>query len=103
MNRVLKRTLAYLAVAAILIAAYFIFYMVEARKEIRHYCSQITEGMSVEDAKKMAGRQYLQFASPTPADANGVFTAHVRGYGYSAIYYCEVEHDGRIVIRAEMH
>lgn len=103
MNRVLKKILAYLVVAAVLIAAYFVFYMVEARKEVRQYCSQITEGMSVEDAKKMAGQKYLQFASPGSANLKGVFTAHVRGFGYSAIYYCEVDHDGRNVIKAKMH
>ena len=103
MNRVLKKTLVYLGIAAALITAYFIVYMVDARKEIQEYCSQITEGMSVEDAKKLAGKQYLQFASPAPANADGVFTAHVRGFGYSSIYYCEVDHDGRSVIKARMH
>lgn len=103
MKRIAKRILVYLAAAAFLITAYFIFYMAQARKEVRQYCSQIHEGMSVTDAKKMAGQKYLQFASPGPANGNGVFTAHVRGYGYSAIFYCEVDHDGQNVIKAKMH
>ena len=103
MKRGLKNILAYLAAAAVLIAAYFIFYLAEAKKEVQQYCSQIQEGMSVADAKKMAGQKYLQFASPEPANENGIFTAHVRGFGYSAIFYCEVDHDGQNVIKAKMH
>jgi len=78
------------------------FYLAEAGKEIQQYCSQISEGMSAADAKKMAGQKYPQFASPGPADENGVFTAPARGFGYGAIFYCGGDHDGQDIIGAKM-
>jgi hypothetical protein len=92
-----------LIIVVVVAAVYFVYSFIDARKEARQYCAQLTEGMSMETAKTMALERHLRFMSGKSPTAQGMYTAYVYGYGVTGRYVCIVDHDGQTVIKTKMH
>jgi hypothetical protein len=84
------------------IVGYSIFSWTHAKAEVRQYCSQLSAGTSVDEAKAMALQRGLRFYSSEQPDAKGEYTALVTSSGVMGRYVCIVDHNGRTVTKARM-
>jgi len=91
-----------LAALMVAIVGYSIFSWVTAKREVQQYCSQLSEGTSVDAAKGMALKRGLRFYSSQPPNSKGEFSALVTSSGVMGRYVCIVEHNGRTVTKARL-
>jgi flagellar basal body-associated protein FliL len=91
-----------LAAFMVAIVGYSIFSWTKAKSEVQQYCSQLSAGTSVEEAKSMALKRGLRFYSSQPPNSQGEYTALVTSSSVMGRYVCVVEHNGRTVTKARM-
>jgi hypothetical protein len=84
------------------IVGYSIFSWMTAKREVQQYCSQLSEGTSVDAAKSMALKRGLRFYSSQPPNSKGEYSALVTSSGVMGRYVCIVEHNGRTVTKARL-
>jgi hypothetical protein len=99
-----KIFLVLLILAALMVAVvgYSIFSWMTAKREVQQYCSQLSEGTSVDAAKSMALKRGLRFYSSQPPNSKGEYSALVTSSGVMGRYVCVVEHNGRTVTKARL-
>jgi len=91
-----------LAALMVVIVGYTIFTWMQAKGEVRQYCSQLSEGTSVDAAKDMALKRGLRFYSSQLPNSKGEYSALVTSSGVMGRYVCVVEHNGRTVTKARL-
>jgi hypothetical protein len=91
-----------LAALIVAIVGYSIFTMVTAKREVQQYCSQLSEGTSVDVAKDMALKRGLRFYLSQPPNSKGEYSALVTSSGVMGRYVCIVEHNGQTVKKARL-
>ena len=91
-----------LAALMVVIVGYTIFTWMQAKGEVRQYCSQLSEGTSVDAAKDMASKRGLRFYSSQLPNSKGEYSALVTSSGVMGRYVCVVEHNGRTVTKARL-
>jgi hypothetical protein len=99
-----KIFLVLLILAALMVAfvGYSIFSWMQAKSEVQQYCSQLSEGTSVDAAKSMALKRGLRFYSSQLPNSKGEYSALVTSSGVMGRYVCIVEHNGRTVTKARL-
>jgi len=91
-----------LAAFMVVIVGYSIFTWMKAKSEVQQYCSQLSEGMSVDSAKSMALKNGLRFYSSQQPNSKGEYSALVTGFGVMGRYVCLVEHNGQTVTKVRL-
>jgi len=91
-----------LAAFMVVIAGYSIFTWMKAKSEVQQYCSQLSEGTSVEEAKSMALKRGLRFYSSQQPNSKGEYSALVTSSGVMGRHVCIVEHNGRTVTKMRL-
>ena len=86
----------------IAIVGYSIFSWTKAKSEVQQYCSQLSVGTSIEEAKGMALKRGLRFYSSQLPNSKGEYSALVTSSGVMGRYVCIVEHNGRTVTKARL-
>jgi hypothetical protein len=94
--------LSIVAALVVVIVGYSIFVWMKAKSEVQQYCSQLTEGTSVDAAKSMAITRGLRFYSPQPSNSKGEYSGLVTSSGVMGRYVCIVEHNGKTVRKVRL-
>jgi hypothetical protein len=91
-----------LAGMVVAIVGYSIFTWMQAKNELQQYCSQLSQGTSVDAAKGMALKRGLRFYSSQLPNSDGEYTALVTSSRVMGRYVCIVEHNGRTVTKTRL-
>jgi len=86
----------------VVIVGYSIFTWVKAKSELQQYCSQLSEGTSIDAAKTMALKRGLRFYSSQQPNSKGEYSALVTSSGVMGRYVCIVEHNGQTVTKVRL-
>jgi hypothetical protein len=102
MKKIFLALLILAGLMVIAIVGYSIFTWTKTKSEVQQYCSQLSEGTSLDAAKSMALKRGLRFYSSQPPNSKGEYSALVTSSGVMGRYVCIVEHNGRTVTKARL-
>ncbi|MCJ7662644.1 MAG: hypothetical protein MUO24_00220 [Desulfobacterales bacterium] len=102
MKKIFLTLLILAGLMVVAIVGYAFFSWTQGKGEVQHYCSQLSEGTSIDAAKGMALKRGLRFYSSQTPDSKGEYSALVTRSGVMGRYVCIVEHNGRTVTKARL-
>jgi hypothetical protein len=89
-------------IVAVAIVEHSLYTRMQAESEVQQYCSQLSQGTSLDAAKSMALKRGLRFNSSQLPNSKGEYSASVTSSGVMGRYVCIVEHNGLTVTKTRL-
>ena len=95
----IRKIVRSVAAVLVLLCLITLAHWYQTRKNLLRYCREVTAGTSLVSAKEKASQSGFRFYNYSSADHKAFVTAS----GVMGRYVCEIEHDGKRVVKTRLN
>ncbi|MDD2271761.1 MAG: hypothetical protein PHP95_01130 [Desulfuromonadaceae bacterium] len=95
----IEKTVKLVAALFVLLCLVALATWYQTRKNLLRYCREVTAGTSLVSAKEKASQSGFRFSNYSSADHKALVTSS----GVMGRYVCEIEHDGKLVVKTRIN